>query len=47
MGPLAQRLEEEEELPVDVKDDNGRTPLSYACERGRLAATHWLLDRGE
>jgi len=33
-------------FPVDQQDDNGRTPLSYACEGGYKGIVRLLLDSG-
>ncbi|MBI4027589.1 MAG: ankyrin repeat domain-containing protein [Verrucomicrobia bacterium] len=31
---------------VNVRDDQGRTPLHYAAQTGQTKAAQWLLDRG-
>ena len=30
--------------PVNVKDDEGHTPLHFCCKSGHLVTLHYLLD---
>ncbi|MCL7030177.1 hypothetical protein MKW94_017368, partial [Papaver nudicaule] len=39
-------LIEEMKIDIDVKDDSGRTPLSWAATEERLAAVEYLLQMG-